>query len=235
MTRLNDAPTSGTVTTPGEPSRETSRDGEPDRGVRPLGLNEAAPIVPLDEHGSREGEPPFQPVPASWEEVARDYGPMLYAVAYRLSGNEDDARDLVQDVLIKVNRSLGDFVPGSFTGWLYRILHNTFLDLARRRSKIRMQALPDDPARYPMGESAPDPDSALAQYRLDDDVQSALDELSPEFKAAVVMCDVVGLSYEEIAAQTGVAIGTVRSRIHRGRAELRRRLAHRLREDQHPR
>jgi len=170
-------------------------------------------------------------VPRTWEDVARDYGPMLYGVAYRLTGNESDARDLVQDTLIKVNRSLHTFEPGSFSRWVYRILHNTFLDQVRRRQRIRMQSLPEDESRFDRAELAPDPEAALAQYRLDEEIQQAIDELPPDFKAAVVMCDVVGLGYQEIADQTGVAIGTVRSRIHRGRAQLRVRLAHLLEED----
>ncbi|MFN8105420.1 MAG: sigma-70 family RNA polymerase sigma factor [Acidimicrobiia bacterium] len=170
-------------------------------------------------------------VPRTWEDVARDYGPMLYGVAFRLTGNESDARDLVQDTLIKVHRALHTFEPGSFSRWVYRILYNTFLDQARRRRRVRMQPLPDDISRFGEGEMAPDPETALAEYRMDDEIQRAIDELPPEFKAAVVMCDVVGLGYQEIADQTGVAIGTVRSRIHRGRAQLRARLAHLIDED----
>lgn len=188
--------------------------------------------VPTREDPDRAvDDQPGRSVPTTWEEVARDYGPMLYGVAYRLTGNESDARDLVQDTLIKIDRALHTFQPGSFSRWVYRILHNTFLDQARRRQRIRMQPLPDDVSRFAHGESAPDPETALAEYRIDDDIQEAIDALPPEFKAAVVMCDIVGLGYQEIADQTGVAVGTVRSRIHRGRAQLRERLAHRLEED----
>lgn len=109
----------------------------------------------------------------------RDYGPMLYGVAYRLTGNESDARDLVQDTLIKVNRSLHTFEPGSFSRWVYRILHNTFLDQVRRRQRIRMQSLPEDESRFDRAELAPDPEAALAQYRLDEEIQQAIDELPP--------------------------------------------------------
>lgn len=188
-------------------------------------------VVALEVPARATPDPARDSPPTSWEAVARDYGPMLYSVAYRLAGNESDARDLVQDTLIKVNRALHTFEPGSFPRWLYRILHNTFLDQVRRRQRIRMQPLPDDVSRFAHGEAAPDPEAALAEYRLDDDIQRAIDELPPEFKAAVVMCDIVGLGYQEIADQTGVAIGTVRSRIHRGRAQLRARLADRLEED----
>lgn len=166
-------------------------------------------------------------IPTSWEEVARDYGRMIYAVAFRLTGNSDDAQDLVQDVLIKVDRSLAGFRPGSFKGWLYRITVNTFLDGVRKRRRVNLQPIPDDLSRFGAGETAPDPDEVLDRSRLDDDLQAALDSLPPDFRVAVVLCDVVGLSYEEIAAHLDVAIGTVRSRIHRGRAQLRKRLEHR--------
>lgn len=202
-------------------------DGEPDSDPSALDHVTTGVIPRADP----EEPPAAAVVPKSWEDVARDYGPMLYSVAFRLTGNESDARDLVQDTLIKVNRALHTFEPGSFSRWVYRILHNTFLDQVRRRQRVRMQPLPDDASRFTHGEMAPDPATALAEYRLDEEIQRAIDELPPEFKAAVVMCDVVGLGYQEIADQTGVAIGTVRSRIHRGRAQLRTRLAHLLEED----
>ncbi len=183
--------------------------------------------APAGGGGSR-GEAPAEPAPASWEDVAREYGQMIYSVAYRLTGNPDDAGDVVQDVLLKVQRSLHTYRPGSFRGWLYRITMNTFLDRTRRKKRARLQPLPNDVDRFDAAPSAPAPDEVLESAGLDEEIQAAINDLPPEFKAAVVMCDVVGLPYEEISAQLGVPVGTVRSRIHRGRAILRRRLAHRL-------
>jgi RNA polymerase sigma factor (sigma-70 family) len=140
-------------------------------------------------------------------------------VAYRLTGNDADAQDLVQEVLVRVRRGLETYRPGSLEGWLSRITTNAFLDEVRRRRRRPTVALPDDPERVLAGTE--DPDAALAATTLPDDVQDAIRALPDDFRAAVVMCDVVGLTYEEIAAELGIPIGTVRSRIHRGRAVLR--------------
>jgi RNA polymerase sigma-70 factor (ECF subfamily) len=155
----------------------------------------------------------------TWEEVARKYGRFLYSVAYRLTGNADDAQDLVQEVLLRVRRGLATYRPGSMEGWLSRITTNVFLDEMRRRGRRPAQRLPADVERS--APPAPAADAALAAEILDKDVQTALSQLPDEYRAAVVLCDVVGLSYAEIAEALGVPSGTVRSRIHRGRALLR--------------
>src|SRR5215207_1520062 len=103
---------------------------------------------------------------------------------------------------------------------------NLFLDGARRRQKIRFDGLADGAADR-LASAWPTPSEQLADADLDHDVAAALAALPPEFRAAVVLCDIEGLSYEEIASVLDVKIGTVRSRIHRGRAQLRAALAHR--------
>jgi RNA polymerase sigma-70 factor (ECF subfamily) len=109
---------------------------------------------------------------------------------------------------------------------LHRITTNVFLDKMRRKQRIRFDALSDESAaRLPSREIGPE--QSYADTHFDDDVQRALDSLAPDFRAAVVLCDIEGLSYEEIAATLDVKLGTVRSRIHRGRAQLREALAHR--------
>jgi RNA polymerase sigma-70 factor (ECF subfamily) len=155
----------------------------------------------------------------SWEEVARDHGRFLYTVAYRLTGDHNDAQDLVQDVLLRVQRGLATYQPGSLEGWLSRITTNAFLDDVRRRKRRPVEPLPDNAERVLAG--APSADEALAAAGLSDDIQQALVGLPPDFRAVVVLCDVVGLSYQEIADALDVPVGTVRSRIHRGRAMLR--------------
>jgi RNA polymerase sigma-70 factor (ECF subfamily) len=116
-----------------------------------------------------------------------------------------------------------NYQPGTFEGWLHRITTNLFLDMVRRRGRVRMEALPDDYDRVPADE--PNPEEIYHESRLGPDLQAALDSLPPEFRAAVVLCDIEGLSYEEIGATLGVKLGTVRSRIHRGRQALRDYLA----------
>ncbi|SOE01408.1 RNA polymerase, sigma 29 subunit, SigE [Blastococcus haudaquaticus] len=163
-------------------------------------------------------------VAPTWEQVVRDHSARVYRLAYRLSGNAQDAEDLTQETFVRVFRSLADFSPGTFEGWLHRITTNLFLDMVRRRQRIRFDALPEDTERLPG--TAPSPEQVYADTHLDPQVQAALDALSPEFRVAVVLCDIEGLTYEEIAATLGIKLGTVRSRIHRGRVQLRQALAH---------
>lgn len=165
--------------------------------------------------------------PPTWEEIVRNHSSRVFRLAYRLTGNRHDAEDLTQEVFVRVFRSLSTYTPGTFAGWLHRITTNLFLDQARRKQRIRFDALPEDAGERLPG-SDPNPQQAYDDRHFDADVQAALDALAPEFRAAVVLCDIEGLSYEEIAATLGVKLGTVRSRIHRGRAQLRKALAHRI-------
>ncbi|MCP9206220.1 RNA polymerase sigma factor SigE [Streptomyces cucumeris] len=164
--------------------------------------------------------------PPTWEEIVSTHSARVYRLAYRLTGNQHDAEDLTQEVFVRVFRSLSTYTPGTFEGWLHRITTNLFLDMVRRRQRIRFDALGEDAAeRLPSRE--PSPQQHFNDTHFDADVQQALDTLAPEFRAAVVLCDIEGLSYEEIAATLGVKLGTVRSRIHRGRSHLRKALRHR--------
>ena len=169
---------------------------------------------------------PVDWVPPSWEEIVRTHSARVYRLAYRLSGNQHDAEDLTQEVFVRVFRSLSTYQPGTFEGWLHRITTNLFLDMVRRRQRIRFEGLADD-AHERLPGREPSPQQLLDDRGFDTDVQYALDQLPPEFRAAVVLCDIEGLSYEEIAATLDIKLGTVRSRIHRGRAQLRAALEHR--------
>jgi RNA polymerase sigma factor (sigma-70 family) len=171
-------------------------------------------------------DPPGDPVAPTWDEVVERHTPQVYRLAYRLTGNKHDAEDLTQDVFVRVFRSLSAYTPGNFEGWLHRITTNLFLDGARRKQRIRFDALADDAAER-LASKEPLPEQDYETRTWDHDVQAALDALSPEFRAAVVLCDVEGLTYEEIAQTLDVKLGTVRSRIHRGRAQLREALDHR--------
>ena len=168
--------------------------------------------------GDETGPTPAPGIP-TWAEIARDHLGFMYSVAYRLAGNQSDAEDVVQEALLRVKRGLESYNPGSLKGWLARIVTNVFLDETRRRKRRPQTHLPDDPDRVLAG--APGADEALATESLPDHLQSAIASLPEEFRTAIVLCDVVGLSYEEIAEQSGIPVGTVRSRIHRGRLRLR--------------
>ena len=178
---------------------------------RPKGL-------PVEE--TREGQE------LSWERIVEEHSDRVYRLAYRLTGDRHDAEDLTQEVFVRVFRSLDRYTPGTFEGWLHRITTNLFLDQARRKQRIRFDALSDERAAR-LASASPSPDAAYADQRFDDDVEAALATLPPDFRAAVVLCDVEGLTYEEIAEILGAKLGTVRSRISRGRAMLRQALAHR--------
>jgi RNA polymerase sigma-70 factor (ECF subfamily) len=155
----------------------------------------------------------------TWEEVARDHGQFLFTVAYRLTGNVDDARDLVQEALLRVRRGLATYEPGSLEGWLARIVTNVFLDDMRRKKRRPVQALPAEPDLVvPPAVAA---DVAADAAGLSTEIQAAIAALPEEFRVPVVLCDVADRSYEDIARTLGVPIGTVRSRIHRGRKLLR--------------
>jgi len=163
-----------------------------------------------------------------WEQIVNEQSDRVFRLAYRLTGNIHDAEDLTQDVFVKVFRALANFEPRNVEGWLHRITTNEFLDQVRRKQRIKMVALPETNDRR-LADNAHErrPERAFEHRNLGDDVQEALARLSPQMRAAVVLRDMEGLSYEEIAATLNISSGTVRSRIHRARAALRKELAHR--------
>jgi RNA polymerase sigma-70 factor, ECF subfamily len=180
--------------------------------IRPP-ATDAAPSTAA--HGPSFGDPT-----PTWEEIAERYGDTVYTMAYRLTGDRDEARDLAQDVFVRVYRNLDRYRPGTFAGWLYRITKNLFLDRVRRRKRVRLVPLPEGEWRQP-SESDPGPAERAEESVLSGDLETALQELAPSFRTAVVLCDVRGMTYEEISESLGWPIGTVRSRIHRGRKALR--------------
>jgi len=185
----------------------------------------AGSVAPVEGAPAVDGVAP-EWTPPSWDDLVRQHSSRVYRLAYRLTGNQHDAEDLTQEVFVRVFRSLPSYTPGTFEGWLHRITTNLFLDMARRRQRIRFEGLGDQAVGL-LRDDEPTPAQAFDARHLDTDVQQALEALAPEYRAAVVLCDIEGLSYEEIAATLGVKLGTVRSRIHRGRAQLRAALDHR--------
>lgn len=174
---------------------------------------DAAGAGGTDDFDAGRGEMP------DWESLVAEHADGVYRLAFRLSGNKHDAEDLTQETFMRVFRSLKTYKPGSFRGWLHRITTNLFLDMVRHRQTIRMEALPEDYDRVPGSE--PTPEQAFQANNLHPVLQEALDEMSAEFRVVLVLCDVVGMSYEDIADTLGVKMGTVRSRIHRARSQLR--------------
>ncbi len=156
-------------------------------------------------------------------------GDKAFNFAYRLAGNEPDARDLVQEAFTRALEHAGSYdATRPFDSWLLRILHNVFLDAMRRHSHSRTLSL-DAPAPATdsawadlLPEDEPSPPDQLVRRESVDLVQKALARLPPLYRAAVTLCDIEGLPYDEIAQVMEVPVGTVRSRIHQGRLLLRR-------------
>ncbi|HET8679493.1 MAG TPA: sigma-70 family RNA polymerase sigma factor [bacterium] len=169
---------------------------------------------------------------ARYEALVAQYGRHVYAIAYRMAGNEADAKDLAQEAFVRVWRALRRIDPGAaLEGWLYRIVSNLYIDLVRRRPKVRMQSL-DEPIATGEGEMAReradpaiDVERTVVEATVDRRIQQALQALPPDLRMVVVLADVEGYAYEEIATMLGVPLGTVKSRLHRARRALRDRLA----------
>jgi RNA polymerase sigma-70 factor (ECF subfamily) len=163
---------------------------------------------------------------ASLEDLVRDHASRVYRLAYGLTGNPHDAEDLTHNVFDRVLRNLASYKPGNFDGWMYRITVNMFRDQVRRNRRLRLEPLREDTVDLHAARQ-PSPEQAVSEPVFDDDVREALAALHPGVRVTVLLRDVDGLTYDEIAATLGVARGTVGSRIHRGRAQLRTALAHR--------
>ncbi|MDR1188281.1 MAG: sigma-70 family RNA polymerase sigma factor [Bifidobacteriaceae bacterium] len=155
-----------------------------------------------------------------WAEIAERHYRDVYRLAYRLTGHTADAEDLTQETFVRVFRSLESYRPeGSFEGWLHRITTNLFLDSKRREARIRMDGLGEEAQEVADPDSTPD--RLIESMSLGTRLDEALAALSPDLREALVMCDVEGKSYQEIADALGVRLGTVRSRLHRARAQAR--------------
>ena len=163
--------------------------------------------------------------PHGWGALVRMHGPAVFRLAMRLTGSRVDAEDLSQEVFVRAMRSMPQMPDAAVATWLRRVAVNLYVDGYRRRQRYRIDPVGEvsDRALVP----AMSAESAFEAATLDHDVTAALAAINPDFRQAVMLCDVEGMSYEEIADRLGVSMGTVRSRIHRGRAALRRMLPNR--------
>ncbi len=166
-----------------------------------------------------------------FDELVNKYHKQAYNTAYRLVGNHNDAEDLTQDTFLKAYRFFDNYkreMP--FDNWIYRIMRNIHIDWIRRRPKAFIRSL-DEPVYNEEGsvpfevqDTAEGPEELAISDELDNRMQDALNTLQPDFRLAVILCDIEGLSYEEISEVMKCSIGTVRSRLHRGRKLLRNKL-----------
>src|SRR6266576_2403910 len=154
--------------------------------------------------------------------------PSLYGAAMRMTRNPSDAEDLIQETFLRAYRGFGGFTEGTnLKAWLYRILTNTFINSYRKRQREPVTVLEDEiPDWYLYGtdQSEASAETEVLDRMPDADVKEALDALPEQFRMAVWLADVEGFSYKEIAEILNVPIGTVMSRLHRGRKALDKRL-----------
>lgn len=171
--------------------------------------------------------------PMGFEMDALSHAPSLYSVAVRMTGRPSDAEDLVQDTLVKALRARHQFAEGTnLRAWLLRILTNTYINRYKRgvleRSLLGAESLDPVSDQWTGNASLSALREPLAQAErsmLESEIQTALMELPEDFRLAVLLVDVQELSYKEAAEALGCPIGTVMSRLHRGRRILKNRLA----------
>jgi RNA polymerase sigma-70 factor (ECF subfamily) len=163
---------------------------------------------------------------ALFEGLIRDTNKQAFSLAYRLTGNSAEAEDLVQESFVRAYRFFHRYDEGlPFTSWLYRIMTNAHIDMMRRRGRIKTTSLDaaslDGGGTWDLPDRDASPDREMIKNSLEEPVQSALGAMTSEFRMAVVLADIEGLAYEEVAEVMGTSVGTVRSRIHRGRKQIR--------------
>lgn len=167
-----------------------------------------------------------------FEQEAMPHARALYGAAMRLTRSPDDAADLVQETFLKAFRAFDQFEPGTnCKAWLFRILTNAFINKYRRRVKEReilegehQQSAEDNLVHLPSKKMTLDPEGALMDKTLGDEVLKALDKVPVDFKTVVVLSDIEGFSYKEIADICDIPVGTVMSRLFRGRRILQEQL-----------
>jgi len=167
----------------------------------------------------------------AFEELVCRYERKVYSIAYRMTGDYDDANDLAQETFLRAFRAISGFRgDSSFSTWLSHIVTNLCRDELRKRYRISVESLDqevclgDAEVKKQIPSSDPGPDEIYEKLELQEELQSLLNTLSPEFRLALVLRDLQGFSYQEIAEQMECSIGTVKSRINRARNFLKEKI-----------
>ena len=179
------------------------------------------------------GERPRVDDSALFERLMSRHQDRLYRVAYRMTGNHDEAQDLLQDAVVEAFKAFAHFRRGTyFDKWLYRIMSHTFIDRYRRHRRVRFESL-DEPVQggaesegctREIADWAGDPARRMYREALDEPIQAALASLPADFRLVLILADIEEFSYDEISDMLGCPIGTVRSRLHRARAHVKKDL-----------
>jgi RNA polymerase sigma-70 factor (ECF subfamily) len=160
---------------------------------------------------------------AAWENMVTSYGRRIYNLSYRYTNRIDEAEDLTQEILIRIYQNLKSYRPeaGSLQNWILRVARNMLIDHYRQVRRYPQAGGSEELENLNIGDDRiPDPQRASEQQEAARFLQRGLQALSPELKEAIILRDLEGMAYQEIADMLGVPEGTVKSRINRGRLEL---------------
>jgi RNA polymerase sigma-70 factor (ECF subfamily) len=168
-----------------------------------------------------------------FDRLVQRYHKQAFNIAYRMTGNHADAEDLTQEAFVRAYRFFGNYRRDwPFDNWLYKIMSNLFVDDLRRKPKAKLQSLdqPIDGGRnedvyLEISDTGANPERIVMTDELDEHIQRALNALPADFRMTVILADIEGMSYEEISVVMRCSLGTVRSRLHRGRKLLRAKIA----------
>jgi RNA polymerase sigma-70 factor, ECF subfamily len=164
----------------------------------------------------------------AWESIVRRYARPIFRLTYRYTGRREEAEDLTQEIFLRIYENLSTYraEAGTFNSWVYRLGRNLIIDRWRHTRFLRQcGGLPEDAGADMEDPSGPSPHRSFEQTEAVRLVREGLQNLSPENKEAVILCDLQGMGYQEMSAVLGVPEGTVKSRISRGRLALARELS----------